>query len=302
LKRFTLVVVAVCAVGLLTACYKNPTISLPPPAPSRLFVSSFGSGKVNFVSQPFAPTSTVTTVATLASPLGIAVDRTGNLYVAVHTGFVMLAAPVTTTTAPVATAIAGASEPYGALIAQNGNLFITDAGANNLSVFSSPATAPALVQTTTVASFNRPEGMSQDLAGRTFVAQEGNGTIVVLPAGFGAAPVPVGVLTLPAGSHPVGLANDTHDNLYVADFSSGNVQVYTPPWATSSRTPIFSIPLPVGLGGADFLTFDTSGNLYVAYETCAALCVAIFSPPFSGASSPSFQLPIANADGVAFAL
>ncbi|MBV8082087.1 MAG: hypothetical protein JO347_05015 [Candidatus Eremiobacteraeota bacterium] len=301
MKRFSVPALFIVA-AMGAGCYKNPTIAIPPPPPSRLFVSQFNVGALNYFSQPFSAASTPTTIAAIVHPIGIATDSVGNLFVAVGNGFDMFAKPATSTTVPVNTPIAGAGEPYGALVAHNGNLFITDAAVNTLSVFSTPATAPTLVQTTAIPQFNRPEGMSQDLGGDTFIAQEGNGTVVVLAPGFGAAPVPIAVLTLPAGTAPVGLASDSHDNLYVADTNTGNIQVYTPPWATAPRVPAFVIAPPAGLHSVDFLTMDPSGNLYAAYESGGPANVAIYAgPSFSGATTPSLLLPITDAVGVAFA-
>jgi sugar lactone lactonase YvrE len=305
LKRFTLAVLTVCVAGLTFGCQKSSVIGIPPPQPSRLYVSAFGNKTLSFFSQPFSPTETPTVISVAPrSPIGMAVDSGGNLYMAFEngasSGFSEFAAPISSTSTPVDTVIAGAGEPYGALVDRSGNLFISDASTNKIYKFTTPATSPTLAQTTAIASFNRPEGMSLDLPGNTFVAQEGNGTVVVLPPNFGVAPVPVGVLTLPVGVCPVGVASDVQDRLFVADTCGGNIQVYTPPWGTATRTPAFEISPPGVLDSPDFVMFDTSGNLYVTYES-SGNDVAIFLPPFSGGSFPSFQLMTPDAVGEAFA-
>jgi sugar lactone lactonase YvrE len=304
-KRFAFVVLTACVAGLAFGCQKSSVIGIPPPQPPRLYVGAFSNQTLSFFSQPFSPTETPTVISVVPhDPIGMAVDSAGNLYVANGagggTGFSEYAAPISATSTPVDTPIAASSEPYGALIDRSGNLFISDAGANKIYKFTTPATSPTLAQTTAIASFNRPEGMSLDLPGNTFVAQEGNGTVVVLPPNFGVAPVPVGVLTLPAGTCPVGVASDVQDRLFVADTCSGNIQVYTPPWGTATRTPAFEISPPGVLDSPDFVIFDTAGNLYVSYESTGN-DVAIFLPPFSGGSFASFQLMAPDATGIAFA-
>jgi sugar lactone lactonase YvrE len=226
------------------------------------------------------PAATVDTgVATLTStaftsPLGVAVDNAGNIYVAdPGAGKVYKYAAGATTGA----AITGTfTTPTGVAIDAGGNLFVVDAGTNTVSYFANNynGTAFALgtqtTLTTTGYTLDSPHGIAVDSYGSIYIADGGNQRVLLVPnplmSGVGK------IVTVGSGFNmPYGVAVDAYQNVYVADKGAG--KVYEVPGGygltlsgstnpgPGAITTVGSFNSPTGVA------VDGSGTVYVADST-----------------------------------
>ncbi len=239
--------------------------------------------------------------ARFSSPFGVAVDGSGNVFVAdIVTSTIRRITPAGEVTtfagspgqsgsADGTGAAARFSTPNGLVLDGNGNLFVTDSGNHTIRRIS-----PAGVVTTfagaagqlgsadgagAVARFRFPAAVAIDGAGNLYVADSRNGTIRRVTAG--------GVVSTLAGSaelfgsadgngpsarfvQPVGIASDLAGTLYVADIGSATIRRVTPGGVVTTFAGSGNNGNTDGTGTAASFTqpagiaIDGSGNLYVS--------------------------------------
>jgi sugar lactone lactonase YvrE len=134
----------------------------------------------------------------------------------------------------------------------SGDLFVSNAGGNNVTEYAPGATAP----TATPTGLNIPIGLAFDHAGNLFVANAGNDTISVFTPG---STTPTSMpLTDPTlnGGYAGALAFDANGNLFAIN-GDNTVSEFAP----GSPTPTATL---AGLATPTDLNFDAAGNLYVA--------------------------------------
>ncbi len=189
----------------------NPSTS--PPSPASVFVYPPLGSSTGTLDE--FPTATISGSDTgLATPYGIALDSSGNIYVADEfAGSVFVYAPLGSSTgplneAPTATISGGNTGlkfPYGIALDSSGSIYVVDVG--NLSA--SPSISPsvfvypalgsstgllnkvptATISTTKTTGLSFPQGIALDSSGKIYVADEGDescdGTesVYVYPAG-----------------------------------------------------------------------------------------------------------------------
>lgn len=208
--------------------------------------------------------------ATFNSPLGVAVDGSGNVYVA----------------------------DYGNNIIRKIN------AAGVVSTLAGNGTAGADNGRDTSAKFNLPESVAVDAAGNVYVADNGNNLIrkvtptgiVSTLAGNGTVGSANGTGTSASFNSPFGIAVDASGNVYVADSGNNLIRKITPSGvvttfagsgvrgANNATGTSASFNIPSGIA------IDASGSLYVADEnnnlirkiTAAGVVTTIASKPFNG--------------------
>lgn len=176
----------------------------------------------------------VSTVATgsLDSPIGMAFDSNGNLYIADSVNHrVQMVTP-----AGIVSTVLGTT------------------GANGSGTY----------------DLDRPSSVAVDSSGNLYVADRQNHRIQML-ATDGAVSTVLGVTGVPGGGDydlrtPVSVAIDTDDNLYVADLYNHRVQKLTPAGVASTVSGTTEVP---GGGDNQFrspsgVAVDNAGNVYVA--------------------------------------
>ncbi|MCX6874734.1 MAG: choice-of-anchor D domain-containing protein, partial [Verrucomicrobia bacterium] len=240
------------------------------------------------------------------SPLGIAVDGSGNLYVADewnHTLRKITPAGLVTTlagssgysgSADGTGSAARYSNPAGISAEGSGNLYVADGSNNTIRKITASGVVTTLAGspgqwghvdgTGSAARFLSPEGIAVDGSGNLYVADWGTCTIRKV--------TPAGMVTTLAGSHeqvgsadgaggvatfyyPKGIAVDTSGNLYVADYYNCTIRKVTP---SGVVTTLAGSPgrgaCADGTGSAarfyypSGIAVDDSGNLYVVELGC----------------------------------
>jgi len=233
-------------------------------------------------------------------PTGVAVDGSGNVYVADSNNSTIrkvTPAAVVSTLAGTASASGSADgtgaaarfdDPHGVAVDGSGNVYVADNFNNTIRKVSPAGVVTTLAGTAgasgsadgagAAARFNWPEGVAVDGSGTVYVADEGNNAIrKVTPAGV--------VSTLAGGGYcgsadgtgaaarfcgPFGVAVDRSGNVYVADSFNNSIRKVTPagvvstlagngfPGTADGSGPAAQFSSPYGVA------VDGSGNVYVA--------------------------------------
>ncbi|MDA8931583.1 thrombospondin type 3 repeat-containing protein, partial [Flavobacteriaceae bacterium] len=242
------------------------------------------------------------TDAKFATPVGITIDTSGNLYVAdkgnhkirkiTPEGVVTTFVGSTSGFADGTGTDAQFNEPYGITIDTSGNLYVADMGNNKIRKITpegvvttfAGSTLGYLDGTGTDAQFNNPFDITIDVSGNLYVTDRYNHKIRKI--------TPEGVVSTLAGStlgyldgtgtdaqfhNPQGVTIDVYGNLYVADRYSNKIRKITPQGVVSTYAGVTIYdsggnPEPGDVDGAGTVArfnqpsgvaFDTSGNLIV---------------------------------------
>ena len=207
------------------------------------------SAHVGSAAATFASTSTVTASATLTGlhgPQALAVDSSGNLYIAnsdSNTVSKVLAGAITASAT-----LSGLSQPTALAFDSSGNLYVANFGNNTVSRFAPGATTAGA----TLGGLSGPTALAFDGKGNLYVASYNNNTVSEFAPGATAAS-----MTLTGLVGPAALAFDSQGNLYVANYLGNSVSVFAPGTTTAGTT----INM---LSGPTALALDANDNLYVA--------------------------------------
>jgi serine/threonine-protein kinase len=186
---------------------------------------------------PTAPTNGTGTAASFNSPLGVAVDASGNVYVA----------------------------------DQGNNLIREISPAGVVTTLAGSGAAAFANGTGTAASFNAPNGVAVDASGNVYVADLGNrmirkvtqgGVVTTFAGGPGGAAI---YLRAPAG-----VAVDANGNVYVADEGTNLISMITQAGVATTLAGSGVTGFTNAVGTAASFSFptgvavDSKGNVYVA--------------------------------------
>ncbi len=219
--------------------------------------------------------------AQFSSPSGLAVDASGNVYVAdtgnhrirkiSPSGVVTTLAGSTQGFSEGTGTAAQFSNPYGVSVDGLGNVYVGDSGNHRIRKISPSGVVTTLAGSTsgfangvgTAAQFRTSKGVSVDVLGNVYVADAGNFKIRKIS--------PSGVVTTLAGSTygfaegrgaaaqfeaPVGVSVDTSGNVYVVDVGNFKMRKITPSGLVSTLAEI--------TGSHNAVYVDVSGTVYVA--------------------------------------
>ncbi len=205
--------------------------------------AAFPPGKQNIIDTSFGLTGSV------------AVDLSGNLYVADSQDGVVYKETLSGGSYTKSTVDAGLTAPFGMAIDGIGNLFVTDYAAETL--YKETPSGGSYIRSTVADGFLEPFGLVVAGSGTLYVADKGTGAIyeVTLSGSTYTQSTVVTGLSL-----PVGLAIDGSGSLYVANEGTGDIYKETPSASGFTRSTVVS-----GFyGGAEGLAVDIIGNVYVA--------------------------------------
>ena len=217
-----------------------------------IYVADRGEGAVRKI----LSNGNITTLANATGPAGVAVDTSGNYYIADASGNRILKIPaggslitLAGTGTPGFSGDGGAAifaqfnQPGGVAVDGAGNLYVADTGNNRIRKITPGGIITTWAGTTvagfsgdnglsTTAQLNQPASLTSDSAGNVYIADSGNNRvrmistsgIITTVAGNGS---PVSSSTGDGGpataafiTSPHGVALDSHNNLYITDSSA----------------------------------------------------------------------------------
>ena len=233
------------------------------------------------------------TGAQLRAPFGVAVDTSGNLYIADELNNRIRRVSTSGTISTVAgNGVRGFSgdggpatdaelnNPLSVSVDSAGNIYIADSSNNRIrkvspnglinTVAGGGANNPGDGGQATSAGLDGPSGMALDPAGNLYIADRNNMRVRKVSAG--------GIITTVAGDGtqgnsgdggpaasaelflPTGVALDAAGNLYIADFANGRIRQVSPGGIITTYGPPSRASQPSGVAT------DTAGNLYITDE------------------------------------
>jgi serine/threonine protein kinase, bacterial len=244
------------------ASFNSPT-GVAADGAGNVYVADYGNNKIRKVS-PAGVVSTLAgsgsqgsvdgtgAAASFDAPRGVAVDSSGNVYVADYgnnkirkvssAGVVSTLAGSGTAGAVDGTgAAASFSNPFGVAVDGAGNVFVADTFSNKIrkvtsagvvSTLAGSGTGGAVDGTGAAASFDSPTGVAVDGAGSVFVADSSNnkirkvtsGGVVSTLAGSGTAGAVNGTGAAASFDYPAGVAVDGAGNVFVGDTFNNKIR------------------------------------------------------------------------------
>ena len=187
-----------------------------------LFEGDDSQGAVNVYKASALPTNP-TPIVTIADPggcpYGMAMDKTGALYVAGNCGGNTVEEYPKGMTTPTVTITTGISNPLGLAIDKAGTLYVSCPP--NIQEYAYHTTSPS--KTVSGGGLSAPFGLALDKSGNLFIADYVAGQVFELAAG-GSSVTSLGLTGL---YQPLGVAVDKQNgDLWVTDGSGNQVQVY----------------------------------------------------------------------------
>jgi sugar lactone lactonase YvrE len=217
-----------------------------------LIATAYAYGTGSGPQVTFSPGTQSTLGSSFHLPYGVAVDGTGNVFVADFGNNAVkeiLAGGYTT----VNTLGSGFSLPYGVAVDGSGNIFVGDSGNN--AVKEILAVGGYTTVDTLGSGFSTPRGVAVDGNGNIFVADTDNNAVKEILAVGGYTTVN----TLGSGfSSPIGVAVDGTGNVFVADFGNNAVKEIL---AAGSYTTVNT--LGSGFSFPQGVAVDDNGNVFV---------------------------------------
>jgi sugar lactone lactonase YvrE len=232
------------------------TVDANPNPTARTGAITLDSGVALTVTQAgtnyMGPGPLVTLVsAGVSAPSGVAVDSSGNVYIAdTNNGAIEEWSAATQQVTPLVSG--GLSQPLAVAVDGSGNVYIADTGNNAIKEWS-PATPTNVA--TLVTGLAGPSGVAVDGAGNVYFADTGNNAIKEW------SPAATNVTTLVSTglSGPTGVAVDVGGNVYFADTGNAAIKEWSPATPTNVATLVSSgLSQPVGVA------VDGAGNVYIA--------------------------------------
>jgi sugar lactone lactonase YvrE len=235
-------------------------------------------------------------------PDGVAVDSSGNLYIADHGNDTIrkLTAGGVATTVAGAAGLSGSADggggaarfngPTGVAVDPSGNLYVADAGNSTIRKITAAGAVSTLAGLAGVAGnsdgagaaarFNAPQGIAVDSAGNVYVADTNNstirkvtaaGTVTTLAGVAGQSAAIDGLGGAARFDGPYAVAVDSSGNVYVADFFNATIRKITSGGAVTTLAGLAPLAGFTDATGpaAKFnqtygLAVDAGGNVFVS--------------------------------------
>jgi streptogramin lyase len=177
------------------------------------------------------------TIVSSEDPVGIALDTSGNLYVAgFNNNTVSVFAPGTSTT-PKFSFSSGMTEPIELTFDSSGNLYVVNYGGVNVTEYNPPFSNTSAVAKTFGRSTDlfEPFSVAVDVPGNVYIADKGNSNVIEYTR---AAPT-AAARTFTTGTFPYDVVVDQLGYVYVpwSGTPAGPMSVY-PPAPSTSTTPV----------------------------------------------------------------
>ena len=191
----------------------------------------------------------------LHNPIGIALDSSGNIYVADNSGsgsVTVYPAGSSGNAAPSVTITGtntGLSAAHYIALDSSGKMYVTDGSGDTVNIFSAGATgnvAPIATISGPDTGLQGADGIAVDSSGNIYVVNNNGDSVTVYPPDSNGDETPSATISgADTGIHdPIGIALDSRGNIYVASTHgasfAGSVTVY-PPGSNGDQVPITNI-------------------------------------------------------------
>jgi streptogramin lyase len=196
------------------------------------------------------PSPVTTLVYGLNTPIGTAVDGSGNVYFSDST--LNLIEEWNAATQMVTTLVSGLSSPSGVAVDGSGNVYFADSGNNAIKEWN----ASTQMVSTLVSGLSGPSGVAVDGVGDVYFADSGNMAIKE----WNVATQTVTTLDSMGLSNPSGVAVDGDGNVYFSDSALNEVNE----WNAATQMVTTLAPSSSGLNGPTGVAVDGSGNVYIS--------------------------------------
>jgi streptogramin lyase len=300
--------------GSGTTARFNQPLGVSVDGSGNIYVADSGNNTIRKISPTTAVTTLAGSVAISGSvdatglaarfdnPLGIATDPAGNIYIADTYNYIIRkstpAGAVTTLAGTAGNnggsdgvgAAASFSLPYSVAADSAGNVYVTETNSSAIRKITPAGVVTTLAGvmdvtgttdgTGVAARFNRPKGLTVDVAGNIYVADTGNhairkitpaGTVTTLAGTAGHSGAMDGMGTAASFNSPQGIAVDSNGNVYVADTNNHVIRKIDSTGAVTTFAGSSTMTgSSDGSGTAARFYFprglatDASGNVYVA--------------------------------------
>ena len=214
------------------------------------------------------------------NPVGVAVDRSGDVFLADATDNAIKEMVAVNGSIPVSPTVltvgSGFNHPEGVAVDVNGNVFVADQFNNAVKQIvagTGGAAAGTVNSASTVKSlgsgFNHPEGVAVDGSGDVFVADLSNNAVKEMVAVAGSIPASPTIRTVGGGfNQPPAVAVDGNGNVFVADTINNAVkQIVAGTGGAAAGTVTSSSTVDTlgnGFSEPDGVAVDGNGDVFVA--------------------------------------
>jgi DNA-binding beta-propeller fold protein YncE len=200
-----------------------------------------------------------------SAPRGVAVDSSGNVYVADSAHSQVKEIPAGCFSQACTQQLGGNygfNSPKGMAVDAGGNVYVADSSNNKIEVMTPNCTDSSCVtQLGTGYGFNGPTAVAVDAVGNVFVADYGKSTVEEMTPGCHNSGC---VTVIGSGwSQPDALAVDASGNVYVSDDNRSPVGVYEIT-AVSSYTTVSQIAVGFSFSSPRGVALDSAGNMFVS--------------------------------------
>ncbi len=195
----------------------------------------------------------------LSYPQGVAVDASGNVYIADTDNNRVLKESLSGRSYTEATITTSVQFPSAVAVDGAGDLYIADT-ANNRILKETPSGSSYAESILPTSTLSYPFGVAVDGDGNVYIADTGNDRILMeapSAGGYNESLLPTSNLTGPNGG-PFGVAADSGGNVYVSD--TGNGQILKEILRNGAYS---QITIPTSATGPYAIAVDTVGDLYV---------------------------------------
>jgi sugar lactone lactonase YvrE len=224
---------------------------------------------------------TVSTVgAALGSPQAIAVDASGNTYVADKTtGKIYKTAAGATTSTAVAT---GFASPTAVAVDGAGDLFVADSSSHSVVEIAYVNGSYSTTQQVLVTGLKGASGLATDDLGNVYVADSGNGRVLLLSTSGDQAIGSITTTLTGTYTTPVAVAVDGAQNVYVSDSGTGKVTSFNVPTGVQG-TVVSKLTTAAGIAT------DPGGGLFVVDSGAQSI---VHIPSIGGTLTPNSSVTL----------